>query len=91
MVLNTVSLPTSISGCAASWTLIASQAVKTNQGVIAWYKGTSNTSSACQVTVTLASENPAELKLYDVPKFNGTVETMSTMSGDYTNCVVQQA
>jgi hypothetical protein len=84
-VLNNVSLPSSISGCAASWTPIASQFVNTNQGVVAWYKGTSNTSSACQVTVTLASENPAEVKVYDVPKFNGTVETMSTLSGAYTD------
>ena len=89
-VLNNVSLPTSITGCVASgmgaWTRIASQTLKTNQGVIAWYKGTSNTSVACQVTVTMASSNPAELKLYDVPKFNGTVETMSTLSGNCTNC-----
>ena len=35
--------------------------------------------------------NPAELKLYDVPKFNGTIETMSTMSGDCNLPVVQQA
>src|SRR5215472_7525810 len=82
-VLNNVSLPSSISGCAASWTPIASQFVKTNQGMVAWYKGTSNTSSACQVTVTLASQNPAEVKVYDVPKFNGTVETMSSHSGAY--------
>jgi hypothetical protein len=88
-VLNPVSLPTAISGCVASgmgtWTMIASQTLKTTLGVIAWYKGTSNTSGACQVTVTLASSNPAELKLYDVPKFNGVMETMSTLSGSYTN------
>jgi len=80
-----VSLPSSISGCAGSWTPIASQFANTNQGVVAWYKGTSNTNSACQVTVTLANENPAEVKVYDVPKFNGRVETMSTLSGAYTN------
>lgn len=84
-VLNAVSLPTSVSGCAGSWALIASQAVHSNQGIVAWYRGTANTSDACQVTVTMASENPAEVKLYDVPKFNGTVETMSTASGDYTS------
>jgi len=89
-VLNTVSLPRSISGCVpssgmGSWSRIASQTLRTNQGVIAFYKGTSNTSLACTVTVTLASSNPAELKLYDVPKFNGTLETMSTASGSYTN------
>ena len=89
-VLNNVSLPTAISGCVGSgmdaWTRIAAQTLKTNQGVIAWYKGTSNTSGACQVTVTMASSNPAELKLYDVPKFNGALETMSTLSGDCNNC-----
>lgn len=81
-VLTTVNLPSSVRGCAGTWSLIASGAVKTNQGIVAWYKGTANTSSACTVTVTARSSNPAELKLYDVPKFNGTVETMSTMSGD---------
>lgn len=88
-VLNAVSLPTSVSGCVPSgmgaWTLIASQALNSNQGVIAWYKGTSNTSVACTVTVTMASSNPAELKVYDVPKFNGTVETRSSASG---NCIL---
>jgi hypothetical protein len=88
-VLSKVSLPTSISGCVSpsmgAWTLIAQQAVNTNQGIVAWYKGTSNTSVACNVTVTMAKENPAELKLYDVPKFNGIVETMSTASGAYTD------
>ncbi len=88
-VLNPVSLPTSISGCVpqgmGAWSLIASQAVHSNQGIVAWYKGTSNTSVACKVTVKMGNANPAELKLYDVPKFNGTVETMSTASGDYTS------
>jgi hypothetical protein len=88
-VLNTVSLPVSVSGCVPSgmgaWTLIASRAVNSTQGVIAWYKGTSNTSVACAVTVTMASSNAAEVKVYDVPKFNGTVETMSSASGIYTN------
>jgi hypothetical protein len=88
-VLNTVSLPSSITGCAASWTLLASQAVNTNQGIVAWYKGLSNASSPCQVTVTLTSENPAEVKVYDVPKFNGTLETMSTMSGNCNLCGAQ--
>jgi hypothetical protein len=87
---NPVSLPTSVSGCVPSgmgaWTLIASATpVNSEQGVIAWYKGTSNTSVACTVTVTMASSNPAEVKVYDVPKFNGTVETMSSASGIYTN------
>ncbi len=89
-VLNTVSAPVSLSGCVpdqglGSWTLIASQTVHGNQGFVAWYKGTANTSLACKVTMTMATENPAELKVYDVPKFNGTVETMSTASGDYVS------
>jgi len=83
-VLNNVSLPTSVQGCAASWTVVASQFVSGNQGVIAWYRGTSNASSACQVTVTLANQNPAEVKVYDVPKA-GMTETMSSASGMYTN------
>ncbi|MGC2110765.1 MAG: thaumatin family protein [Candidatus Korobacteraceae bacterium] len=87
-VLNTVSLPASVNGCVPSgmgaWTLITSKAVNSNQGIVAWYKGTSNTSVACNVTVTMAKSNPAELKVYDVPKFNGTVETMSTASGNCT-------
>ena len=87
-VLNNVSLPASLNGCVpasgmGAWSLIASQAVHSNQGVVAWYKGTANTSLACNVTVTMASENPAELKVYDVPKFNGTIETMSNGSGDF--------
>ena len=87
-VLNAVSLPVTVSGCVpaqgmGSWTLVASNAVHTNQGVVAWYKGTANTALACNVTITMASGNPAELKLYDVPKFNGTVETMSSGAGDF--------
>ncbi len=89
-VLNNVSGLTSISGCVpasgmGSWSRVALQTLNSNQGVIAFYKGTSNTSLACNVTVTLANSNPAELKLYDVPKFNGTLETMSTASGTYAN------
>jgi hypothetical protein len=89
-VLNNVSKPVSVSGCVpatgmGAWTLVASQAVLTNQGIIAWYKGTANTSLSCNVTVTMAAENPAELKVYDVPKFNGTVDKMSTAAGSYTS------
>ena len=56
-VLNNVSLPASLNGCVpasgmGAWSLIASQAVHSNQGVVAWYKGTANTSVACNVTVT---------------------------------------
>ena len=84
--LNAVSLPTSVSGCVPSqgWTLLAKQFINGNQGIIAWYKGTSNTSVACNVTVTTATENPAELKIFDVPKFNGMMDTMSAASGTYT-------
>jgi len=87
-VLKKVSLPASVSGCVpaqgvGAWSLVASQAVHTNEGIVAWYKGTANTSLACNITVTMANKNPAELKVYDVPKFNGTVEAMSSDSGDF--------
>jgi len=82
---NTVSPPLSVNGCVPTWSLAASQGVNTNQGLIAWYKGTSNTSAACTVTVTMSNSNPAELKIYDVPKFNGQVDTTSTASGMYTS------
>ncbi len=84
-VLNNVSLPAAISGCASSWSLVpgGSQFINTNQGLAAWYQGVANTGSACQVTVTLANGNPAALKVYDVPKFNGTIETTSVASGNF--------
>ena len=86
---NPVSLSQSVNGCVeqggmGTWTLVASQAVNSNQGIVAWYKGTSNTSGACTVTASMTTSNPAELKIYDVPKFNGTMDTMSTASGAYT-------
>ena len=86
-VLNNVTLPppSSIRGCAGSWALLASRTVNTNQGVIAWYKGKSNTSAACKVTVTLPNSNPAELKLYDVPMANGVLDKMSSASGSFTD------
>jgi len=87
-LLNTVSLPASVSGCVpaqgmGAWTLVASQPIHTNQGMIAWYAGTSNTSVACNVTVTLTSKNPAEIKVYDVPRSSGKVEVMSSATGDF--------
>src|SRR5208282_2565896 len=84
-VLNNVSLPTAISGCASSWSPVpgGSQFINTNQGLAAWYQGVANAGSQCQVTVTLASANPASLKVYDVPKFNGTVETTSAATGNF--------
>ena len=58
-----------------------------NQGFVAWYSGTSNndgqSGKQCTVTVTLAEAAPATLKVYDVPGYNGTVETTSTASGVY--------
>ena len=80
-VLNPVAL-TGISGCASSWTPVAQQLIHTDQGLVIWYTGKANTNSACQVTVTLANENPAELKVYDVPRAAG-VETFSSDSGDF--------
>jgi hypothetical protein len=87
--MNPVSLPNPPSGCVpsqgmGSWTVLAKQFINGNQGLIAWYTGTSNTSVACNVTVTTATSNPAELKIFDVPKFNGMMDTMSTASGTYT-------
>lgn len=81
-VLNNVALPV-VSGCASSWTVVKSQFINTNEGVAVWYKGVANTSSQCQVTATIAAENPAALKVYDVPKFNGTVETTSAATGNF--------
>ena len=72
-VLNPVAAPR-ISGCASSWTVVAQQFINATQGLLVWYTGKANTSSSCQVTVTLASQNPASLKVYDVPKALG-VET----------------
>ncbi|MFZ0312098.1 MAG: thaumatin family protein [Candidatus Korobacteraceae bacterium] len=82
-VMNPANAPVSVTGCAPAWSLVASKALPTNLGIVAWYKGTSNTNVACTVTVTLANKNPAELKVYDVPKFNGTIETTSNATGAY--------
>jgi hypothetical protein len=88
-VLNIVSAPVSVGGCVpaqgmGAWSLVTSKALPTSLGMVAWYKGTANTSLACTVTVTMARENPAELKIYDVPKFNGTVETMTSGTGVFS-------
>ena len=85
-VLNPVSGSPALSGCVpaqgmGAWTLVASKAVPSSLGMVAWYKGTANTSLACNVTVTMGNGNPAELKIYDVPKFNGTIETMTSDAG----------
>lgn len=82
-VQNPVQTPTAVSGCASSWSLVQSQTINNNQGFVAWYKGVAANGQQCQVTMTLANGNPAALKVYDVPKFNGTVETTSTGSGNF--------
>jgi hypothetical protein len=93
-----VDLPVSISGCVpssgpGSWTPVPGGSVtfgsQTNpdQGLVAWYTGTSNNNgqsgAKCRVTVTLAQTTAATLKVYDVPGYNGTVETTSSASGSY--------
>jgi hypothetical protein len=81
-VLNSVQLP-EVSGCASSWSLVKSQFINTDQGLAAWYEGMAKSSSECQVTVTLQAENPAALKVYDVPSANGIVEATSANSGNF--------
>jgi len=93
-----VNPPINISGCVpssgpGSWSLVSSGSLsfgsQTNhdQGYIAWYSGTSNndgqSGSQCKVTVTLAESAAATLKVYDVPGYNGTVETTSMSSGSF--------
>ena len=79
-VLNLVQLPV-ISGCASSWSVVNSQFINTNQGLAVWYSGRASSGSECQVTVTLASSNPAALKVYDVPSSNGIIDATSSNSG----------
>jgi hypothetical protein len=81
-VLNSVQLP-AVSGCASSWSLVKSQFINTDKGLAAWYSGKAKSSSECQVTVTLEEENPAALKVYDVPSSNGIVEATSANSGNF--------
>ena len=83
-VLNPVQLPT-LSGCSSSWTVVQSQFISGNQGLVAWYAGRANTGSQCQVTTTLTASNPAAVKLYDVPTSNGVVDATSTASGIFTS------
>jgi len=88
-----VNPPVNISGCASSWTPVNNGSLSfgsqtnSNQGYIAWYSGISNNDggagSKCKITVTLAESAAAELKVYDVPGYNGTVETTSTASGSF--------
>jgi len=65
--------PPQVSGCANTWVgPIAQQVIQghTIGGYVAWYSAIAS-GEQCQVTVTLAKENPAELKLYDVPAATG--------------------
>jgi len=88
-----VNPPVSMSGCAPSWTPVNNGSLSfgsqtnPNQGYIAWYSGTSNndggSGSKCKITVTLAESAAADLKVYDVPGYSGTVETTSTASGSF--------
>jgi hypothetical protein len=86
-VLNSVKPPTSIAGCAASWSVAKQQLIETNQGLAVWYQGavTTNKSSGCKVTVTLQNGNPAALKVYDVPKFSKMIETSNGTTGPSTS------
>ena len=81
-VLNSVQPPSLPAGCADSWQPVAggSLTMFTNEGYLAWYQATANTDQACTVTITLAQSNPAELKVYGIPNFNGTIETTSSAS-----------
>jgi hypothetical protein len=81
-VLNSVQAPSLPTGCADTWQPVAggSLTMFTDEGYLAWYQATANTDQACTVTVTLAQSNPAELKVYGVPNFNGTIATTSSAS-----------
>ncbi len=88
-----VNPPVSVSGCVpasgvGAWTAVPNGSLsfppQTNQGYIAWYSGTSNNDgSKCNITVTLAESAAAALKVYDVPGYNGTVETTSMATGSF--------
>jgi len=80
-VLSKVNLPRSITGCVSSWSIARQQFIQTNRGLAIWYKGKANTSSACKVMVTLEAGNPAAIKVYDIPKFNGKVDAANGASG----------
>lgn len=65
-VISPVQTPSVPTGCSSNWQLVAggSLSLSNNEGYMAWYQATANTDQACQVTVTLADSNPAELKVY---------------------------
>jgi len=80
-IKNPVTAPT-VSGCANTWTgPIAQQVIQGQKkgGYVAWYSAIVS-GGKCQVTVTLAKENPAELKLYDVPAATA-LDTTSSATG----------
>src|SRR5262249_25430284 len=81
-VLNPVTLPTMISGC-ATWTQtpVFQQFINSDQGLAVWYMGQVQSGSTCNVTVTLAQANPAALKVYDVPKATGKIDVVVGASG----------
>ena len=81
--IQAVSAPSAISGCVSSWSTVKSQPIQGSEGIAIWYSGTANTSSPCNVTVSLPS-NPSSLKVYDIPLSNGTVETSNSVTGGPT-------
>ena len=71
-----------LSGCSNLWASpIAEQFVQgqNKNGYVAWY-GSHASGGNCQVTVTLANENPAEMKVYVVPAATG-LDTTSSATG----------
>lgn len=91
-----IDLPASISGCVpstgqGSWqqvnngSLFFGSQKNPKQGLVIWYSGTSNNQSGskCAVTVTLAGSAAASLKVYDVPGYNGSMDTTSSASGNF--------
>lgn len=92
-----IDLPASVSGCVPSsgqgtWTqvnngsLFFGSQTNSKQGLVVWYSGTANNQSGskCAVTVTLAGSAAASLKVYDVPGYNGSIDTASSASGSFS-------
>jgi hypothetical protein len=80
--LNPVELPASIAGCSPTWTIVKSQLINNNEGLVVWYSGSAIRTS-CKVVVTLANSNPAALKVYDVPSATGMLDTSGVATGSY--------
>jgi hypothetical protein len=78
-----------VSGCSVNWMPVpnGSLTINSTEGLLAWYYGQVSNSqpNGCQVTVTLptGNMNPAEVKVYDVPQFNGTFDQHSTQTGNF--------